>query len=71
MNSTRQKNTQATAPIKVVIVEDATWIRENLAREINGSPGFCCLNNYPQKTRCGEFRMINRTSCSWTLICPA
>jgi DNA-binding NarL/FixJ family response regulator len=46
MNSSRQKNSLLTQPIKVVIVEDATWMRENLVREINGSPGFRCVNNY-------------------------
>ncbi len=46
MNPARPKNNPPTPPIKVVIVEDATWIRENLAREINASPGFCCVNNY-------------------------
>jgi DNA-binding NarL/FixJ family response regulator len=46
MNPSRQKNSLLTQPIKVVIVEDATWMRENLVREINGSPGFRCVNNY-------------------------
>ena len=45
MNAVRQKKDPETT-IKVVIVEDATWIRENLAKEINGSPGFCCINDY-------------------------
>src|SRR5579859_2063424 len=46
MNPARQKNNVPATTIKVVIVEDATWIRENLAKEINESPGFCCINNY-------------------------
>jgi DNA-binding NarL/FixJ family response regulator len=46
MNPSRQKNSLLTQPVKVVIVEDATWMRENLVREINGSPGFSCVNNY-------------------------
>jgi DNA-binding NarL/FixJ family response regulator len=46
MNPSRQKNSLLTQPIRVVIVEDATWMRENLVREINGSPGFRCVNNY-------------------------
>jgi DNA-binding NarL/FixJ family response regulator len=45
MNTVRQKK-DSEMTIKVVIVEDATWIRENLAKEINGSPGFCCINDY-------------------------
>src|SRR5580700_8641157 len=46
MNPVRQKTNVSPMTIKVVIVEDATWIRENLAREINGSPGFRCVNDY-------------------------
>jgi DNA-binding NarL/FixJ family response regulator len=33
-------------PIKVVIVEDETWMRENLVRELNNAPGFQCVNRY-------------------------
>jgi len=46
MNSTRNKNITSAATIKVVIVEDASWVRENLVREINQSPGFRCVNDY-------------------------
>jgi len=46
MNPSRSKNSPSPPVIKVVIVEDATWIRENLAREINSASGFRCLNGY-------------------------
>ena len=46
MNPTHTKQSPDVATIKVVIVEDATWVRENLAREINQSPGFCCVHDY-------------------------
>jgi DNA-binding NarL/FixJ family response regulator len=46
MNSVRQKNSPPAAVIKVVIVEDAAWMRENLVRNINDSPGFRCVNSY-------------------------
>ncbi|HTB84157.1 MAG TPA: response regulator transcription factor [Candidatus Sulfotelmatobacter sp.] len=46
MNPARQKNNIPATTIKVVIVEDATWIRENLVKEINKSGGFCCINDY-------------------------
>jgi DNA-binding NarL/FixJ family response regulator len=46
MNPSPEKNGLTQPPVKVVIVEDKTWIRENLVREINGSSGFCCVNNY-------------------------
>jgi len=32
--------------VKIVVVEDETWIRENLVSEINGAPGFRCVNHY-------------------------
>jgi DNA-binding NarL/FixJ family response regulator len=46
MNPPRQKHSSPAPSVKVVIVEDATWMRENLAREINNSSGFRCVNNY-------------------------
>jgi DNA-binding NarL/FixJ family response regulator len=46
MNPSPDKNGLPQPPVKVVIVEDETWMRENLVREINGSPGFCCVNHY-------------------------
>lgn len=45
MNSSDKKDL-APAPVKVVVVEDETWLRENLVREINTSPGFRCVNHY-------------------------
>ncbi len=33
-------------PIKVSIVEDDDWIRENLASQINLAPGYQCLSRY-------------------------
>ena len=35
-----------TAPIKVAIVEDDDWIRENLAGQIDLAPGYCCVSRY-------------------------
>jgi DNA-binding NarL/FixJ family response regulator len=46
MNSPHHKTNPSAPSVKVVIVEDAIWMRENLAREINRSSGFCCVNNY-------------------------
>ena len=34
-------------PIKVSIVEDDEWIRENLATQISRTPGFLCAGSYP------------------------
>jgi DNA-binding NarL/FixJ family response regulator len=34
------------APIKVAIVEDDDWIRENLAGQIDLAPGYCCVSRY-------------------------
>jgi DNA-binding NarL/FixJ family response regulator len=33
-------------PIRVAIVEDDAWVRENLAREIGGAAGFECSGSY-------------------------
>jgi len=46
MNRPSEKNDRPQPPVKIVIVEDETWIRENLVREINSAPGFRCLNHY-------------------------
>jgi DNA-binding NarL/FixJ family response regulator len=46
MNLHPDKSKSPQAVVKIVIVEDETWMRENLARELNGSPGFCCVNHY-------------------------
>ncbi len=37
----------ATVPIKVAIVEDDDWIRENLAAQIRGSEGYICAGAFP------------------------
>jgi DNA-binding NarL/FixJ family response regulator len=34
------------APVGVVIIEDGTWMRENLEREINNTDGLRCLKTY-------------------------
>jgi len=46
MKSTADKSPLPPLPIKVVIVEDQTWLRENLVREINGDPQLSCINAY-------------------------
>jgi DNA-binding NarL/FixJ family response regulator len=46
MNQSPEKNASSQPPVKVVLVEDETWMRENLVRELNGAPGFCCVNHY-------------------------
>lgn len=47
MNQSPDKKNGLLQPsVKVVIVEDETWLRENLVREINDAPGFCCVNHY-------------------------
>jgi DNA-binding NarL/FixJ family response regulator len=46
MKTAGDKNRSATARIKVVIVEDQAWLRENLAREINSDPDLNCVNAY-------------------------
>jgi DNA-binding NarL/FixJ family response regulator len=35
-----------TAPIKVAIVEDDDWIRENLAGQLDLAPGYCSVSRY-------------------------
>jgi DNA-binding NarL/FixJ family response regulator len=46
MNPSRSKSSSPSPSVKVVIVEDAAWMRENLALEINNSTGFRCVNGY-------------------------
>jgi len=46
MSQSDKKNSEQQPPVKIVIVEDETWLRENLVREINSAPGFRCINNY-------------------------
>jgi DNA-binding NarL/FixJ family response regulator len=41
------QETNTRRAIKVVIVEDKTWLRENLEREINQHPQLRCLKTYP------------------------
>jgi DNA-binding NarL/FixJ family response regulator len=44
---TPNTSTNTGAPvIKVVVVEDQSWMRENLVREINADPQFSCVNAY-------------------------
>jgi DNA-binding NarL/FixJ family response regulator len=40
------RSTSGTAPIKVAIVEDDGWIRENLASQIDLASGYCCVSRY-------------------------
>lgn len=44
---TAPKSTRDQQVISVVIVEDKTWLRENLEREINQHPQMRCLRTYP------------------------
>lgn len=46
MKPTSDKNPLPQKPVRVVIVEDEIWMRENLVREINNNPGLCCVNSY-------------------------
>lgn len=39
-------STSGAIPIKVAIVEDDDWIRENLSSQINAAPGFRCIRRY-------------------------
>src|SRR5215813_13159086 len=34
------------ATVKVSIIEDDDWIRENLVSLINQAPGFCCVSSF-------------------------
>jgi DNA-binding NarL/FixJ family response regulator len=40
------RSSPGTARIKVAIVEDDDWIRENLAGQIDLAPGYCCVSRY-------------------------
>lgn len=44
---TTPKSTRDHQVVSVVIVEDKTWLRENLEREINQHPQMRCLKTYP------------------------
>jgi DNA-binding NarL/FixJ family response regulator len=46
MNRPSDKHDGPQIHVKIVVVEDENWIRENLAREINSAPGFRCINHY-------------------------
>ena len=43
---TSPRSPPGTARIKVAIVEDDDWIRENLAGQIDLAPGYCCVSRY-------------------------
>jgi DNA-binding NarL/FixJ family response regulator len=46
MNRPPDRNRSSQSPVKVVIVEDEAWLRENLAREINHTSGLRCVACY-------------------------
>lgn len=46
MKNAADKNYPPAPPIKVAIVEDQAWLRENLAKEINSDPRLTCINSY-------------------------
>jgi DNA-binding NarL/FixJ family response regulator len=46
MNPPQNTKSRSQPPVKVVVVEDEAWLRENLAKEIGGAPGFLCINKY-------------------------
>jgi DNA-binding NarL/FixJ family response regulator len=46
MNRPPDKNDRPQPPVKIVIVEDESWMGENLARELNGTSEFRCVNKY-------------------------
>lgn len=46
MKKTTSKSHSSTFPIKVVVVEDETWLRENMVQEINHDSGLECINSY-------------------------
>jgi len=46
MKPTIEKNPAVRTPVRVVVVEDENWMRENLFRAINSDPGICCVNHY-------------------------
>ncbi len=46
MNRPPDRSHSPQSPVKVVIVEDEAWLRENLAREINRASGLRCVACY-------------------------
>lgn len=46
MNKSKEQDHSSSTPIKVVVVEDQAWMRENLIQEIGGDPMLSCVNSY-------------------------
>lgn len=46
MKSAPEKNPTVRNSVKVVVVEDENWMRENLVGAINSNPGMRCVNHY-------------------------
>jgi DNA-binding NarL/FixJ family response regulator len=46
MSQNTEQDGPVSQPIKVVVVEDQSWMRENLVREIEGDPQLACVNSY-------------------------
>lgn len=46
MSKSPDRNDPPLSPVKVVVVEDETWIRKNLIQEINRDSRLVCVNNY-------------------------
>ena len=46
MNKSTEQDHSSSRPIKVVVVEDQAWMRENLIQEIGGDPMLTCVNSY-------------------------
>ena len=46
MKSPPEKSSAVRNSVRVVVVEDENWMRENLVRAINSNSGMCCVNHY-------------------------
>ncbi len=46
MNHPPQNKSATPAPVKIVIVEDETWLREDLVKKINATQEFLCVNSF-------------------------
>jgi len=46
MSHALENNESGQTLVKIVIVEDETWLREDLVNKINAAPGFRCVNSY-------------------------
>jgi len=46
MSQPPEKNGPAQTLVKIVVVEDETWLREDLVKKINAAPGFHCVSSY-------------------------